>query len=120
MFHSPGSPLSPEEADNIKECVNRLRSAREETASTAPGMIRLSEDDNLSECSDVEEEGYADFTKDDLEPFISKVEGMQLNPTNSERVKQKFGNHQQTTPTVSDVCSISHVHMQQTQTCHIS
>jgi len=39
MFHSPGSPLSPEEADNIKEFVNKLRSAREETASTVPGMI---------------------------------------------------------------------------------
>jgi len=58
-------------------------------------ILGLSEDDNLSECSDVEEEGYADFTKDDLEPFISQVEGMQLKPTNSDRVKQKFDNHQQ-------------------------
>ncbi|KAF6030887.1 hypothetical protein EB796_010816 [Bugula neritina] len=33
---SEGSPLSPEEADNIKEYVNKLRSAREETASTVP------------------------------------------------------------------------------------
>jgi len=39
MFHSPGSPLCSEEADNIKEIVNTLRSAREKTASTAPGMI---------------------------------------------------------------------------------
>jgi len=55
----------------------------------------LVEDDNISECSDVEEEGYADFTKNDLEPFISMVDGMQLKPTNNERVKQKFDNHRQ-------------------------
>jgi len=64
----------------------------------------MSEDDNLSECSDVEElsecsdveeEGYADFTVDDLEPFIFMVDGMQLKPTNNERVRQKFDNHQQ-------------------------
>ena len=55
----------------------------------------LVEDDNISECSDVEEEGYADFTVDDLEPFIFMVDGMQLKPTNNERVRQKFDNHQQ-------------------------
>ncbi|KAF6016566.1 hypothetical protein EB796_025126 [Bugula neritina] len=38
MFHSPGSPLCSEEADNIKEIVNTLRSAREKTASTAPAI----------------------------------------------------------------------------------
>jgi len=55
----------------------------------------LVENDNISECSDVEEEGYADFTKDDLEPIISQVEGMQLKPTNNEPVKQLFDDHQQ-------------------------
>jgi len=53
------------------------------------------ENDNISECSDVEEEGYADFTKDDLEPFISLVEGMQLKPTTNEPVKHLFDNHRQ-------------------------
>jgi len=49
----------------------------------------------MSECSDVEEEGYADFTKDDLEPFISMVDGMKLRPTNNERVRQLFDDHRQ-------------------------
>jgi len=44
----------------------------------------LLEDDDISECSDVEEERYADFTKDDLEPYISMVDGMQLKPTINE------------------------------------
>jgi len=55
----------------------------------------LLEDDDISECSDVEEEGYADFTKNDLEPYISMVDGMQLKPTINGRVKQKFDNHRQ-------------------------
>jgi len=53
----------------------------------------LLEDDNISECSDVEEEGFADFTEDDLEPFLFNIDGMQLKPTENEKVKHLFHSH---------------------------
>jgi len=39
MFYSPGGPLSTEEANTIKECVNKLKSAQEQTTSSASGKI---------------------------------------------------------------------------------
>jgi len=67
----------------------------EEDNLLTPTTSLLVENDNISECSDIEVEGYADFTKYDLEPIISQVEGMQLKPTNNEPVKQLFDNHRQ-------------------------
>jgi len=48
------------------------------------------EDDEISDCSDVEEEGYADFTQSDLEPLIAHMNGMKLKPTTNKEITQLF------------------------------
>lgn len=59
------------------------------------------EDDEISECSDVEDTGYADFTKSDLEPYISLIEDMELKPTTNKKIKKLFSNHKQVTSDTS-------------------
>jgi len=48
------------------------------------------EDDEISECSDVEEEGYADFTQGDLQTLIANMNGMKLKSTANKETRQLF------------------------------